>query len=125
MAWFTLQQQIHPTIRLAISNDGGKSFFQQREVASGNASGRVDVAFREDQSIALTWVEERKDHSSLQLQVLVGPDYTRTETLEVARLSGSRGAGFPRLMATSQELLIGWTEPGQRPVIRVARVTGS
>jgi hypothetical protein len=51
----------------------------------------------------------------------IRPDGTRSASTVVARTSGARASGFPRMVATDDDLVFAWTEAGTPSRIRLAR----
>ncbi|KFL36052.1 hypothetical protein [Arenimonas donghaensis] len=123
VAWYTAAGGT-PSLRLARSDTGGRSFQAPTIVARGDSlQGRVDVAV-DASGVWTAWIEERGGRQSLWL-TRHGPDLAAEHLrLKVADLAGrGRGTGFPRLQLRGGEAWLAWTEiVDGKPRLRGARV---
>ena len=120
VAWFTAAgSPPAPTVRIAFSRDGGRSFEAPLDVDAGRPVGRVDVAFLEDGAALVTWIGE--DEGSTQiLACRVDSNGRRGPHVRVASTSSERANGFPRMANLGQDAVIAWTDPGSPSRIRTA-----
>lgn len=117
VAWFTAPDA--PRVRLAFSDDGGRSFAPPFEVASGRVAGRVDVAFIGRGRAVVTWLAEGATGAELKAQ----PFTTRGaagDAVTIARVGLSRASGFPQLVKAGDGLVFAWTETADPPQVRTA-----
>lgn len=121
VAWFTMAGGV-PRVRLARSEDGGRSFESVREFSTGTAMGRVDLAWH-GREFVLSWLDGADAGAALRLAVFRDGVEPVAETA-LARISGARASGFPRLASLGNEgMLVAWTgtKQGQRGV-QLARI---
>lgn len=132
-AWFTAEGGT-PRVLAAVSADGGRTFGEPVQVAAGSTLGRIDLkvvpagssGHPGNGSALISWLERRKGDATggegggaairvrrLHADGRLGPAVT------VARSSGSRAAGVPRLAvlpapadAVDTEVLVAWVDPG-------------
>jgi hypothetical protein len=117
VAWFTAPDR--PRVRLALSNDGGRTFSEPLEVASGRVIGRVDVVLLQDRRAVVSWLAESGAGAAIRAQpfTIRGPAGT---AIDVATSDVARSSGFPRMLAAGDGLLFAWTESGATPAVRTA-----
>ena len=121
VAWFT---SAHDTARvyLAQSDDGGATFGRPVRVDDGKPLGRVDVELYADGAAVVTWMEFTPGEQADVRAKHVSRDGALSASAVVARTSGARASGFPRMIATGNDLVFAWTEAGDPAQVRVARV---
>ena len=120
VAWFSGRNDI-PAVRVAFSNDAGKSFGQAVQIDLGRPIGRVDALMLEDKTPLVSWVEWTGSE-----EVLVVCEITPEGCLgarEVAIKSSDGSVNFPELAATSDAIYLAWTQPldGGVDTIRMLR----
>ena len=121
IAWFTGAQDT-ARVRYAWSFDGGASFGSPARVDGGNPAGRVDVELLDDGTSVVSWLE-RADSTTADVRVRrVRADGSMGAPVTVARSSGARASGFPRMTRQGDALVAAWTEPGDSSRIHVARL---
>lgn len=121
VAWFTMAGDT-PRVKLARSEDGGRSFGSVREFSIGTAMGRVDLAWH-GRGFVLSWLDGSDAGAELRLAAFRDGIEPVAETA-LERLSGARTSGFPRLAGLGGEgLMVTWTGTDQgRRGVRVARI---
>ena len=108
VAWYTGANDL-PRVRLAWSDDGGRSFGAVLEIDGAEALGRVDVVLLKDRSAAVSWL--RKDADDARLLVRrVQRDGALGPIREVATTSPSRASGFPQMIGRGDDLVFAWTQ---------------
>jgi hypothetical protein len=120
VAWFTAPDQ--PRVRLAFSDDAGKTFAAPIEVANGKVVGRVDVVMLGDGRAVTSWLEEVAGGSEVRARVFTergaaGPVKT------IARSAIDRSSGFPQMIFDGQKLLFAWTQTGDPSRVQTATAT--
>ena len=119
VAWFTAPDQ--PRIRLAFSDDAGRTFAAPLEVDAGRVAGRVDLLLLDDPRAVVSWLVETASGAEIRVQL-----WTRTGAVGPPLIVGSsgvdRGSGFPRMARTGDALLFAWTEGDAAPAVRTAVV---
>lgn len=120
VAWFTAARDT-ARVYLARSADGGLSFGEPIRIDEGNPVGRVDVELDDQGGAIVSWMEfaseQQADVRIRRVDQAGVPGASRV----VARTSGARASGFPRMMARGNDLVFAWTEAGTPSRIRVAR----
>jgi len=110
VAWFTAAKDA-PKVKVAFSRTTDLAFGNPIEVHTGQALGRVSVAWVDPQNVVTTWLEAREPGAA-QAQIVarrvssagkLGPTY------EVAQTENSRAAGFPKMVRDRDQLLWAWT----------------
>ncbi len=117
VAWFTAPDV--PRVRLAFSNDAGRSFSSPVEVASGGVAGRVDVVLLDDGRAVVSWLQDGANGA----EILARPftrDGAAAPAVVVGRTSVARSSGFPQMVRAGRGLLFAWTESGASPAVRTA-----
>ncbi len=117
VAWFTAPDQ--PRVRLAFSNDGGRSFSPAVEVASGRVVGRVDVVLLADGRAVVSWLAESRGGAAIRAQPFTstGP---AGPAIDIAASDVARSSGFPQMLGVGDGLLFAWTESAATPAVRTA-----
>jgi hypothetical protein len=108
--WYTAPDQT-PTIRFALSHDGGAHFSTPLEIDRGPAvQGRVDLTL-EGMTPWVTWLREDGTGQSLWLARLGMDGAAMEQRVQVARVSGrGRGTGMPRILAADGDVFLVWTD---------------
>lgn len=109
VAWFTAAGD-RPTVKLAISRDGGKTFGDPVEIATGRTFGRVDVVLNGDGSAIVSHLDAVGDGAADILLQPVGSDGTLASPIVAARTAAGRMSGFPQLARHGEDLLVVWTD---------------
>jgi len=120
VAWFTAPDV--PRVRLAFSQDAGRSFGAPVEVASGAVAGRVDVVLLDRDRAVVTWLQEAADGAEIRAQPFDrnGP---AGAPLVIASSSVQRASGFPQMVRAGGGLLFAWTDAGEPAQVRTAYAT--
>jgi len=120
VAWFTSARD-SARVYLAWSADAGASFGPPIRVDDGNPVGRVDVELDREGNAVVSWVEFTSGQQADVRIRRIHADGTRSASMVVARTTGGRASGFPRMTARDGDLILAWTEAGTPSRIRVAR----
>ena len=119
VAWFTAPDQ--PRIRLAFSDDAGRSFAPPLEIAAGRVAGRVDLLLLDDQRAVVSWLADGAQGAEIRAQLWTRSDAVGSPIV-VATTTVDRGAGFPRMTRSGNALLFAWTDVAATPAVRTAIV---
>lgn len=114
VAWFTGAGDT-ARVQLAFSSDGGASFGPPVRVDDGRPAGRVDVALLADGPAIVSWVEHVGEQAEVRVRRFTeGAERggAREPSLTIARSTAARASGFPRMVATSDDVYFAWTSPG-------------
>ena len=122
VAWFT-GEGARGRVQAAFSVDGGASFGVPVLLDDQAPLGRVSIALA-DTGAWVSWLATANGHGELRLQH-VTPRGAAGPVRVVARTSGSRGAGVPRLVRTGNRLVMAWVEDTESRTLRSAWLPAS
>lgn len=97
-AWFTAARN-EPRVNVAFSDDAGATFSAPIRVDAGHTTGRVDVAWIDDKSVVVTFL----DGGDLYARSLAR-DGRMTSPLRIAK-----AGGFPRLAVSHENVAVVWS----------------
>jgi hypothetical protein len=120
VAWFTSARD-SARVYLARSIDAGVTFEAPIRIDDGNPVGRVDVELDNQGGTIVSWMEFTSDQQAEVRVRRVSANGVRAGSAVVARTSGARASGFPRMATRGDDLIFAWTEAGIPQRIRVAR----
>ncbi len=110
LAWFTAPNDT-PHVRLAFSQDTGKTFGAPVEIPDGRAEGRVSVGLTPGGDALVGWIETKGDTSVMRLR-RVSPAGVKGPAMDLAKLTGGkRASGFARIVVHGDEAMIAWADP--------------
>lgn len=118
VAWYT-QAGDQSRVKLAFSEDAGKTFAPPVVVDDGQAVGRVDVLLLPDGSALVCWLSGTVEAGQIKMR-RVAKDGAVGPVSVVAQTDISRSSGFPRMARLGNEVHIAWTEFGQPSYVRTA-----
>lgn len=125
VAWFTGARDTN-RVQVARSTDGGASFGPPLRIDDGTPVGRVALVLDAHGQPVVAWLEQR---STQVAEVLVrrlspaGPVLTAREPHVLARTTGARPSGFPRLARIADTLYATWTTTTPALQVHVGRLT--
>ncbi|MGH7476336.1 MAG: hypothetical protein ACRELD_08605 [Longimicrobiales bacterium] len=119
VAWFTGAQD-SARVRLAFSDDAGATFGAPVRIDGGDPAGRVDVLLLEDGSAVVSWLEHTDSGAEVRVRHVSRSGLG--DPVTVARSSGERASGFPRMVRDGAGLVFAWTRPGDPAEVRTARL---
>ncbi len=117
VAWFTAPDL--PRIRLAFSDDAGRSVGPPIEVAHGIVIGRVDVVLLDDGRAVVSWLQSGTTGAELRAQPF-SRDGKPGPAVLVAAASVQRSSGFPQMVRAGDGLLFAWTDSTASQQVRTA-----
>ena len=120
IAWFTLANGV-ARVNLSFSEDGGKTFGKPMQVDDGSPIGRVDVLMLDDGAALVSWMERGKESGDIRIRRITSNGET-DESMTVATSSSKRSSGFPHMARNSEEIIFAWTQAGEPPQVRTARM---
>jgi len=109
VVWYTAAED--PTVRVAFSGDGGRTFGPPLRVDEGSPLGRVDVLLLDDGAALVSWLEEAEDQARILLR-RVDPSKADRASV-VTTTSAARAGGFPRMARVEDGVVLTWTEVGE------------
>lgn len=111
--WYTMQDK-SARVRLAFSEDAGRSWGAPMTIDEGDPSGRVDAVMLEDGSAVAAWLEGGR---LLARRARPG---ARGRAVTLVEMGSSRSSGYPRLALSGGRLVAAWTaSAGGKPSVRV------
>lgn len=123
VAWYTAAGD-SARLYLAASGDGGNTWSDRIRLDGGDPVGRVAATPLEDGSSVVVWLEGRGEDAAWVAR-RISPEGTLGDVMTLGVTSRSRAVGFPRLLATGEDLLVTWTETSDvGPQVKVYRVGG-
>jgi hypothetical protein len=120
VAWFTNARDI-ARVYLARSEDAGATFGPPVRIDDGTPVGRVDVELDDQGGAVVSWMEFTSGQQADVRARRVSTSGVLSASTVVARSSGVRASGFPRMIAVGDDLVFAWTEAGTPARVRVAR----
>ena len=120
VAWFTAPDV--PRIRLAFSQDSGRTFGPPVEVASGDVAGRVDVVLLEDGRAIVSWLQPSAAGAEIRAQPF-GREGPAGAPVVIASSSVQRASGFPQMVRAGGGLMFAWTDTTEPAQVRTAYTT--
>ncbi len=120
VSWFAMNDTI-PEVKVAFSEDGGRSFKAPFRIDNGNPLGRVDLVFISEQEVLASWVERTEDHAAI-LAIKLTPEGPKGEDFVVTQTSPSRGSGFPRMIKAGDKVIVAWTHVDETTKVKSAMI---
>jgi hypothetical protein len=120
VAWFTSAGD-SARVYLAVSNDGAATFGPPTRIDDGKPVGRVAVQLT-SRGTVVSWMEFTSAQQADVRLRYIGADGVRSPSTVVARSSGARASGFPRMVAAGDDLVFAWTEASTPARVRTARM---
>ncbi|MDH3629179.1 MAG: glycoside hydrolase [Acidobacteriota bacterium] len=119
LAWFT-QADDQPRVKLAISEDGGRSFAEPIVLPDEDPVGRVSVRILSDGRVVVVWLRRGASNGEIVLGG-IDPDGDPMEVQVLGEASPQRRSGFPRSTRVNDALWVAWTIGG-RDALKVVEV---
>jgi len=120
VAWFTGGGG-KSSVKVKFSADEGVTWTEPRVVDAGAPMGRVDISMLSDDEALVVWIEQNGEKAEVRGRV-VERDGTMSDPFEVGPTTTSRSSGFPRIAVGKDGVYAAWTQTGDAPVIRVAKI---
>ncbi|MDH3401451.1 MAG: hypothetical protein OEM03_10875 [Chromatiales bacterium] len=118
IAWFSGATETGQ-VKTAISRDGGRSFSAPVIVDTEAALGRVDVAWLNDQDIAVSWID-RVGKGAALMAMRATDTSTIGEPVSIAEVSKTRSSGVPQMVMMDGKLIFAWTHVGESTRVELA-----
>jgi hypothetical protein len=109
-AWFTLGSDQQASVRVAFSEDAGRTFTSPVRVDDGEPLGRTDAVLLPGGDALVAWLESPADSTTTIRARRVHPDGQMDESFVVTVTSADRASGFPRLVRAGESLYFAWTQ---------------
>ncbi len=120
VSWFSNANDT-PEIKITFSDDNGETFKKPIKVTQNNPSGRVDVAFVDDNSALVSWLDNIDNKAVIQLQRILKTG-GKSSVITVSESSESRSSGFPRMVIKDNDAFLTWTNSGDTLTIKTAKI---
>lgn len=111
-------------VRVAISQDGGRTLGTPVRVDAGDPVGRVEIAVLPDGSAAVAWLERTGATAEVRAR-RVASDGSAGAPVTIGTTGASKKSGYPVIAATGgREALVAWIDTsGEKTRIRAAAVS--
>lgn len=104
VAWYTAASE--PShVNIVFSADGGETFGEAQSIDEGNAIGRVDIEWLDEERVVVSWME-----GTLIRAAIVHNDGERETPVTIAESSEARSSGFPQMTKVSGGMMFAWTD---------------
>ncbi len=120
VAWFSAADN-RPLVRVARSNDGGRTFGDAMNLDSSGSFGHVDVAALPNGETAVSWLRSEADGLALVLR-LIDRAGEFGEPITVATVDTAGPLDFPQMVFDGSRLIFAWTDFGETQRMRSAAV---
>lgn len=115
VVWYT-EADDQKRVKLARSDDGGRTFSNPVTVTESSTAGRVDLLFSTKGDLFVSWLEVR-DQTGLVMLKKVREDGSFGAPVTAGITSSTRSSGFPRIAYADGSILLAWTQTD--PLVRV------
>lgn len=120
IAWFTAANDT-PRVQVVISSDGGSTFGEPIEIASGRIAGYAGITILDDRSFAVSWVS-RSESGNNAINVRRVSAVGHLDPAHIVAESNQLRL-FPQIAYRDKNLVLAWTdESDEQRRLRVARV---
>lgn len=123
-AWYT-EADDRPRVLFAAEAGAGAdfSFGPPVPVSEARPLGRVGLSAAGACEFVVSWLEERGDSADVMVRI-ARTDASLGDPVRVATTSARRSSGFPQVLRFTrggrEAVAVAWTEPGNRPRVRMA-----
>ncbi|MEZ5288978.1 MAG: sialidase family protein [Vicinamibacterales bacterium] len=107
VAWFTAAGDT-PRVKLALSQDAGRTFAAPIVVDDGNPVGWPDLVMQDDGRVLVSWLERRGEGVGEVLVRRVSADGVPATPLVVAASVSGRATGIPHMIAAGETVIVAW-----------------
>jgi len=121
LAWFTGANN-KPAVKVAHSNDSGKTWSAPIVLSTGIPLGRVSAAITKDGATHVAWLDHNDSNGRLLVRK-IAKDGTRGAATVLTPMKTDRSSGYARLLADGNGLIYTWTEiaADRSTRVRIAR----
>ncbi len=116
IAWLTRAGEV-PKVQVILSRDNGETFSKPVRLDSGNPLGRPSIVAANGGEFLVVWLE-KLDANQNELRIKrVQANGDTSEPAVVARVPIGRAAGFPKIAATGEQILVAWRDQKVRTAL--------
>ena len=108
LAWFTGADN-KPAVKLAHSNDAGKTWSAPVVLSTGIPLGRVSAAITDDGTTHVAWVDHNDSNGRL-LARRVSKSGAMSDAETLTAMKTDRSSGYPRMIADGTGVIYAWTD---------------
>ena len=121
LAWFTGANN-KPAVKVAHSNDSGKTWSAPIVLSTGIPLGRVSAAITRDGATHVAWLDHNDSNGRLLVRKM-SKDGTLGAATALTPMKTDRNSGYARLLADGNGLIYAWTEVAadRSTRVRIAR----
>jgi hypothetical protein len=117
LAWFTGADN-KPMVKLAHSNDSGKTWTPPVVLSAGIPLGRAAIAITADQTTHVAWLDHNDGNGRLLVR-RIAKNGTLSDTETLTPMKTDRNSGYPRMVADGNSIVYAWTDVGTDRSTRV------
>lgn len=104
VAWYTMAEE-RAAVYVTFSSDAGQNFGEPVRIDEGNAIGRVDLVWLDDDRVMVSWMEGPEIKAAA-----VTSEGTKERSLTIANSSTARASGFPQMTRAGNRIIFAWTD---------------
>ena len=120
VAWFTAKNGF-AQVKLAFSANAGATFTTPVVVSEGATNGRVGISHLPNGDVAVSWMDTKDDKAQVMVARYDGMGILINK-LQVAETSAERASGFPVITSQGEQVWMAWTETGESPQVKTAKI---
>ncbi|MCH8557065.1 MAG: exo-alpha-sialidase [Balneolia bacterium] len=121
IVWFT-EAEGKPEIKLAISQDDGRSFDSPIVLETEKPAGRTDVLFADDGRLFVSWLDMSDGNGYIMLQEFDSAGNHVSDVIKLQQAEYSPRGGFPRMAVLQDSILLAWTQTQPEMQVRTALI---
>lgn len=108
-AWFTAASDT-PAVKVAWSNDAGRTFSDPVSIDSGRPLGRVGAVLLQDGDLAVSWLRSDSAGGGILYLKRISPSGDTSEAISVELAADVFAFSVPQLAVLNSDLILAWTE---------------
>ncbi len=118
IVWFAAPND-SARVLVVFSTDAGATFSAPVRIDGGSPTGRVDIELLDGGTALVSWIERTGGDKAEVWARVVRPTGFEPRTV-VSTSTSTRSSGFPRMVRTTDGVLMAWTMPGKPSAVRTA-----
>ncbi|MFK7920732.1 MAG: sialidase family protein [Bacteroidia bacterium] len=121
VAWFTSAGG-EARVLASMSFDAGETFGNPVLIDAGQALGRVDIEFDNQNQAWVSWLRKEADTGQIRICTFRA-DGSKSEAIKVSEINPRRKSGFPQLHYWQKHLWLAWTETEPQNQIQFVKIS--
>lgn len=121
VAWFTSTGG-EARVLASLSYDAGETFESPVLIDAGQALGRVDIAFDQQNRPWVSWVRKEADTAQIQICTFRS-DGSKSQAFNINEVNPRRKSGFPQLLFWQDHLWVAWTATEPQNQIQFVKIS--